>query len=700
MIIWSQNPFVKILFPFLSGIILAMLFDEHPGGLVTGGWIFCGVATTILLIIQGRVHFKLQWLYGLLTGLLLVFSGYLLTASKIEKNSPGHALHLPVVERQYLFRLTEPVKERENSYRIVARILFCHDSTWLACRGRVMLYVAKDSAAAALQYGDEVLVSCLLRPVAPPQNPHEFNYRRYLAGRNVYQQAYVGENKWELLARGKGNWLLAGAFRLRTRFLELLEEGGLKGDRYAVASAILVGCDDKLDRELLNDYRGTGTLHVLCVSGLHVGVVYIMISSLLFFLQRSRTGRNLRVIIVLAVIWFYALITGLSPPVLRAAIMFSLLHTGSAIGRKTNTYNLLAASAFLILVFDPLAVADVGMQLSYAAVLGIVSLYPVIYPLWKPRFWLLDKIWALIAVSLAAQVATFPLGLYYFHQFPLIFLLSNLVAVPLAGFIIYAGMAVAITLPLKYISVLVLKAFSFLILLLNESVRIMESLPFASLRGATLTSFELFILYAGVIALLFLFIKGRKKHLYWATVSMTVLMLPLTFRNIQHESQARIIIYNIGKSTALEFTGGRDNYVVTDSLLCKDARKVAWHMDNSFYHSGIRHSAWMNANCPSFTSDSFDKYHEFIQFLGMRVALITHDYPVSGRKIDVDILVISGNPKIEMETLPAVFNFKKLVFDSSNPVYRVNRWIKDCRSLGIPYHAVCHSGAFVEEIDP
>jgi competence protein ComEC len=276
---------------------------------------------------------------------------------------------------------------------------------------------------------------------SPPFNPHEFDYKSFLASRGIYQQLFTNDDQVKTLGRNKGNGFVQYALSLRQRMVEKYEHYIPDKEASAVASTLILGYKAELSSEVLSAYSQTGTTHVLSVSGMHVGLVFVVLNALLWFLNSTRKLRILRASIIILLIWAYALVTGFSPSVSRAALMLSFYVFGKALNRSSNSYNLVAISAVFLLIYNPFFLLDVGFQLSYLAVLGLIYFYPKFYHLLYVKNKLVDAVWSYVALSCAAQLATFPLAMFYFHQFPVYFLISNLFIVLPVTAIMYLGIA-------------------------------------------------------------------------------------------------------------------------------------------------------------------------------------------------------------------------------------------------------------------
>ncbi|OQX80487.1 MAG: hypothetical protein B6D61_01860, partial [Bacteroidetes bacterium 4484_249] len=388
MKIWHQYPFIRLVIPVIIGIISAVYLDLPlfiPSSLLTGIIVIYAI---IIFVFSKKVGYKLRWISGALINIFILLAGYQLTILNTPKFDRQNIINYSTLSDKFLIQVTEPVAEKPNSYKVVANALLFKDSIeWKKISGKIILYFEKDSLVRDIEYGDQLVIHTRLNEVKPPQNPGEFNYKKYLSNKGIYHQGFVKCGQWQILKRNTGNPVKAFGIALRNKFLEIFESNHLTGREFAVASAILLGYDDKLDADQQREFSGAGAMHILCVSGLHVGIIYVILSNLLIFLNKKRNLRIIKVFVLLILIWFYALITGFSPSVLRASTMFSFIIIGQSMKRKANIYNSIAASAFLLLVINPYIITQVGFQLSYIAVLGIVTLYRPIYILLIPDNW-------------------------------------------------------------------------------------------------------------------------------------------------------------------------------------------------------------------------------------------------------------------------------------------------------------------------
>ncbi|MEZ5196593.1 MAG: ComEC/Rec2 family competence protein [Bacteroidales bacterium] len=435
-------------------------------------------------------------------------------------------------------------------------------------------------------------------------------------------------------------------------------------------------------------------MHILCVSGLHVGIIYVILNNLLLFLNRKRLLRITKVVLLLLLIWTYALITGLSPSVLRASTMFSFIIIGNSMKRKANIYNSLSASAFVLMIFNPFIITQVGFQLSYLAVFGIVMLYKPIVNLFIPGNMVVRWIWQISVVSIAATLATFPLSLFYFHQFPNLFLLTNLVAIPASMLIIYTGILVLIFSPLPILSGLVAKILAGIIWILNFMVNRIEGLTFSVSKNIYINGMEMIIIFGIGISLLIVSLQGKKKYVFPLLVCASLLLISFTYRNYTSLNQKSIVIYNISKTSAIDFISQKSDFLLADSLLTPN--KMEYHINNFWTAQKVRNHSRFELMDSIRTSSVFFKLNNFIQFHDKRLILINRDFPVIAfpQKMRVDYIILSGSPFLKIEELNACFVFDKIVFDASNSLWMVNKWKEECKESGIDFYDVKTNGAW------
>ena len=525
MIQWKHIPMIRLIIPLIAGILLAVYFPLAFK--VQAGFLLVLYFILAFLLLYGYhfISYKRRWVIGLVLQSFLVLLGMKMTMLADHSLSKTHFRNSSGSPALMIARLTEPVIEKKKSYKTILECLFVQDSEFrLRCNGKLLTYLEKDERTASLKYGDLIIFKARWQLIRPPENPGDFNYQQYMRYHGVYDQAYISSRNWSKLDSSYGSTILSYAIRIQDRILNILAMQGLEGDEFKVASAILAGYRAALDPELQQAFSGAGAMHILCVSGLHVGVIYLVLSYMLSIIGKGRRSKALRSILLIAAIWLYAMVTGCSPSVLRASTMISFVVLGTWLNRSRNIYNTLASSAFLLLLTDPYMIMAIGFQLSYLAVIGIVTIQPFLYKSVYIKYWLPDRAWAIITVSIAAQVGTFPLAIYYFHQFPNYFLLTNLIVIPASSLIIYIGFLLLFFSPIPWIASNISYLLSKSIYAMNACIHWINRLPGAVSDELYIGILECIIIYL-TIGFVVLMIGFKKKDLIWIVLSLIIIFL-------------------------------------------------------------------------------------------------------------------------------------------------------------------------------
>ena len=569
----------------MAGVILAF----YCPFLISIRWAMVLLILLVILTIPAvSKQFFQRAAFGILSSIFFLLLGYFLAGIQTHR---GHSHYfIEAIEgRNDLMQVEvlEIPEIKENSVKCFVNVASVNHQNTV---GKTLIYFEDSDRALKLQYGDVLCLRGNFVDVRPNGNPMEFDYSRYLRIHNVTHQSYVNDENWQKI-QNSGHAFFSWIYGVRQFLGEVLDDSGLKGSNLMVARALILGEKSSLDRETLRTFSSAGAMHVLAVSGLHVGIVMLIFSFLLKPIKRLPKGRLLFVICVVLCIWFYALITGLSSSVLRAAVMFSFVIVGKELERENSVYQSIMVSAFILILIEPFVIFQVGFQLSYLAVLGIVFLQPKIYNLFYTKYFLLDKIWQISSVSIAAQLATFPLGLYYFHQFPNFFMISNLIVIPLAFAILIAGMVYFAFFWLPGVNYICFTVLEGLLTFLNKGVKWVEELPHSIYWGVSIHWFEVFWLYSIILIGAIAFINRKTK---WLITSMSLATLLLVFNVIEKQyidSTNQFVIYNVNKATAVDlFYGGKNIFIANESLI-DDPDKLLFHVKhNWFYRSGSEHA--------------------------------------------------------------------------------------------------------------
>ncbi len=602
--------------------------------------------------------------------------------SNTRSNNPDNIIHNDSIDFFKVIISTAAV-EKESSWKAEAEVNEVNTAgKWKSATGRIMLYLSKKDFASPLVYGDVLLVKGKPQVVPPPSNPEEFDYRRFLFFKNIYHQAFIRKDNIKYIGFYPPSWIDHYALRTR-KWADKTIKQFVSGEREkGLAAGLVLGITDGIDNELIAAYSSTGTLHVLAVSGLHVGILYGIVLLLLKPLTKSKAGPWLIATISVTVLWAYAFVTGLSPSVLRAVTMFSFLAIAKPGGHRTNIYNTLALSAFIILWYDPFFIMSVGFQLSYLAVLGIVYIQPALYNLLNPTNRILDEVWKVSAVSIAAQISTFSLSLFYFHQFPNYFLFSNLVAIPASFVVLVLGLAILVVPFLEPVAGGLGFVLEWVIKGMNAVMFAIEDLPFSVIKNVYISPLQCWVIFALLLSIILL-LKTRK--FVWIKVAF---LLGIGFSGMEwyhYNSEInvrKITVYNVNGHTAIDLFDKGKVCFIGDSVLKKNLQKVNFHIASNRIKSG------------AVTVDTVPIIENHAQGCSLIVwndkfIVQIHDRQFKIPKgLKVDFLIISNNAVTNVEELNKQIQARNIILDSSNSRYKISSM------TGIGVHSVPHQGAF------
>ena len=685
MINWFKYPFIRLLMPFMLGIWLSFTYlnlSKNEVKLLLIAVVFLGIV--VFVIASAVKNYQYRWLFGVLLNLHLILIGVAIVHIRNDDLESDSDV--------WVARLTENPAEKEKSVKVILEMQ--------SDVGLVMTYLEKNERSLSLRYGDGIVFHERPKLVEPPMNPEQFDYKKYLARKGISYQVYLKNDSWEKLKESRENRLYAFSYRLRDFLLETMRNLGVEGDEYSVAAAILLGYDDTMPTELRQKYVAAGSMHILCVSGMHVGVIFMVFSNMLGFLDKRKRWQNLlKQSLLLLLIWFYALLAGLAPSILRSTIMLSFVILGDMLKRNGILLNSLAASAFLLLCIDPSTLFNVGFLLSYCAVIGIVTLQKPIYNLLyiKPKF--LDKLWEMTAVTLAAQIATAPFSIYYFHQFPTYFWLSNLFMGPISTVVITGGMVMLLIFFIPYINIGVAFCVNWLIYAMNFIVSWIENLPLSIVKGLYINNVEFACLLIALL-LLMLVIEHKKKRLFFGMLSMLLIFsVSQLTRAVMQRRQMSMTVYSINKNTAIDFVCGNEHLMLCDTVLENDPSLLSFSVENNLVREGVfSNGTILSVNSAEFENMYLKKKTNIISFGGKTIGIFDKQSSFGVKmsyRPHLDYYLVIGKQNVDIERLLNCYVIDLLIIDGSVPYYLSQKIIKKAQESGLAYHDVNSDGAFV-----
>ncbi|MCU0422345.1 MAG: ComEC family competence protein [Bacteroidia bacterium] len=594
---WHRIPIVRILVVFVLGIWISFFTTVYP--LLCWILIFVFLSAHLFLVVNLQ-QFSKRWMQGF--SLLAVFfvMGTLIRHYQNPMQRRTHFAQVSTADWLVVRLIEMPVKKKTfHSSKAEVIAVVEKNRSCIQTQGFVMVNIKLDSFIQPPFYGDIILVSSQnLSTIKPPANPGEFNYKSYLALQHIYHQLFVTNHNTLFTGVNKSNNVYALVYQIQNRFKEVLHKYIKEENEVGVAQALLYGFDDAINEETIAAYANTGTLHVLAVSGMHVGIIYYLINVMLVFMDRSKRLKQVKQLIILLVIWGYSVLCGLSPSILRATVMFSFVIVAGLIQRRSNVYNTLAASCLTLICVNANMLANVGFQLSYLAVLGIVFIQPLLYKWYVPRFWIVDQIWKITSVSIAAQLTTSPIGILYFKQFPNCFLLSNLLIIPLTTIILYGCMLLLclsfIPLIAEFSGIILCRLISFT----NQLAMWIEELPNAYVNGIYIVPLQSIALYLVLFGICWYLIYKQSAFLLQASLGLLLFLCIKGIKDIQQSLLTQAWVYAIPGETTIQFFYGKRSVLFLSHELYNNKSKFRYYLQQHIWENQVEQTDtfWLSGN--------------------------------------------------------------------------------------------------------
>ncbi len=684
----KATPFLRLIVPLAVGICIQLHCPVTLG---------CWTGLALLLLAglyawrwlpPGRQYVLSAWRSTLLY-LLVLCAGGLLVPLKDIRRQPAYFGNRLQGNDTLLVTLQEPLQERARSHKAIAAVkAVLYKGDLIAVQGNLLLYLQRDAANRALQCGDMLWICGTLRPVGNSGNPGAFDYRRYCANRQLFHQVYINTGHWKKSDRQNGHFLDKCLLQARGWCLHTLQRYMGAGPEAALAAALLIGYRYDLDRDMVQAYTNAGVVHIIAISGMHLALIYTSLIWLLRWCPPSRFANLAKAAIIISILWGFALITGGAASILRAAVMFTALAIGQfVLDRHTNIYNTLAASAFLLLCYDPWLLLDAGFQLSYLAVLSLLLCYWPLYSLWFPAGKWLNKLWGVVALTLAAQLFTLPVCLFYFHQFPNLFLPANLLIVALSTIILYGLILLLLLAPLPMAAHYTGIAARRLVIVMNNIVSFIEDLPYAVTDNIHMPLYATICAYVMMGALAAVWLAKWKKGWLLALCAMACWAVTDAVARLQALQRRQVIIYNIPAYTAVDvLTGYAAQFVGDTTVLHTTALRQRYLQPARLLYRASEGDA-----------RGVTRKGAFISLGTKRLVVIDNTWHARrpAKKIQVDYILLSHHPKLTISQLKDMFTCKMIIFDASSPFWQIQRWKNDCSALTLRCFSVPDQGAYL-----
>lgn len=683
-----RHIFLRLLLPLAVGIWCGELY---PYTFSLWACLIAFLFPVILFVLSN--HYYTRWLYGAMVYLFLFGTGFQLASWQVEQTNYTFAGKAAT----YIVRIQQEPEEKARSILCNSILIdqYRQDRVSHISQGNLfLLYFPKDSAASALSRGDELIINTRLSPPADNGNPEEFDYARYLMRKGVTGTAYVAAGHWKVIGHDSSRTFRQVALDYREKVVSLYRRLGFSGDELAVLSALTVGDKEELSEDIVETYSVTGASHVLALSGLHIGFIYALFWFVFRFLwKRWKFLKPFLLVFLILFLWGFAFLTGLSSSVVRSVIMFSFLALASLQPEKPLTLNTLAATAFLMLLYNPMWLFDVGFQLSFSAVVAILVFQPKLYALWAVKNRFLRYVWGLVTVSVAAQLGTAPLVILYFSRFSTHFLLTNLWVIPMVSLVLYSAVLLLALIPFPFLQQAFSVVVEWLVRAQNSVLHWIEQFPLASVDGIWVDVWQVLLFYLFIALVYRSFVRFTARNI---SLSLFVLLLIVSYSSVTalfYAPQRSIVFYNVRGCPVVHcMTEGGDSWLASaDSL--PDISRLRRTLSSYWNHLGLKEPQVIVGD---YSTSRLSVANHLLCYAGKRVCLL-HDSRWKSKVADhpmiIDYLYISKGYEGGIKELFSLFSVSTVVLDASLSAYSQERLINECIGLGVSYLSLSKKGS-------
>lgn len=669
-----QFPLARIFIGFLFGIFLFRTFNPNST------FVLYSLVIGLTGLLFSYFHSKKNKLYNVIFGcfalLISITIGFSTSLIHKENTNPIHYTNQvsDYDSIHYMdLMVIEKLKRTKRNIRYTCLVTHLDGKKSF---GKVILNLSKEKdTLTKIQIGTHLEVLGNIYKNKVPSNPNLFDYGKYLENQEIYAQVYC--KKINIGAKELSLWSYFANFR--ERIISNLKNSAISKEELNVLNALILGQQQDISPEILKDYQHAGAVHILSVSGLHVGFIMLFITFLLKPIGNSRKGSLVKLCIIILSLWAFAILTGLSPSIVRSATMFSFLSIGIHLKRTVNIYHTLLVSMLLILLFKPSFLFDVGFQLSYLALFFIIWLQPILSSIWQPKSKIKIYFWNIITVSFAAQIGAMPLSIYYFHQFPGLFFLTNLLILPVLGVIMGVGSIAVLIATVTTVPFFIAKTIELLIFVLNAIIHWVADFDTFVFRNISFSKEMLIGSYLAIILIIIWIKTPEFKRLIMAFLSITFLQVVFVYEKQRTLKKEELIIFHISKNTIItERIGDAVSIYSTDTILENSSNTILIqsYLIENFCHIKSK------------------KPLQNLMYFKSKKVLIIDSSCVYTNGINPDILVIIQSPKLNMERLLKTYKPKQIIVDGSNFKSYVRLWEATCRKAKIPFHYTNEKGFY------
>ncbi|MFN4246428.1 MAG: ComEC/Rec2 family competence protein [Flavipsychrobacter sp.] len=675
--IWERVPFLRLLLPLVAGILVYRYFSGFDLSIVlTVAFISMALFGVFAFTKSTKQH--VQYLRFASLHIALIAAAWTLCYFNDIRNNKYWYGNKKV--DAFTASVVNTPAEKEKTWKLEVEVLHTIDGgTVKVSEGKAFVYVFKDEHALNIHQGDTIMLPDKWQLIKRSGNPFEFDYAAYCNRNNIYHQQFLAANEIILFAKTPSenlpfirrlhNWSVAA-------IAKYIKDEKVLG----LMQAMLVGEEANMDADLRQAYSETGIIHIVAISGSHISFFFLLITFLLGWIKHKK-WQWVKYIAAIPLVWVYVMMSGAPPSAVRAALMFSILGIGFAFDKSSHSLNHLLATAFILLCAEPMWLYAIGFQLSFVAVLSLILFYKPIYKLYVPVNIVLRTLWQVVAASIAAELLVAPLVVYYFHLFPLQFIVANVVAYLFMGFALIGGVLLVALSAITPLATLLANAIEWIVTVFNNLVYRLQHANPRAFNFLQIDGVELVLLYVTITGIGYYLLQKNKRGLYVGLASTVVSLALFNLDEWKALHQHNLVVYNINKINHVELIDGKKHWVInTDTII--DERKKNYVLKPAHCGYGV----W--------SSRGYKNDRLFV-VRGKR-ALVLDAMVLGDSKFPVDYVIVNFAARAEdIAQVQAMYSPVQIVLGNNISRTKQEAIAADARTKGINIWAVSRNGAFI-----
>ncbi len=672
-------PALKLLLPLIIGIGLYYVGIVLPIAVLLTLGIIGVVLLILFFVLPINVRFKYMYISGIITTLLICVLAHALTIYQQYRNNNHHySKQVQATQMLQAVVYTAPIF-KTKSYKVEVALTKINN---VPVEGKTYLYLTEVDSMPNLKPGNVITCYASSAIIKNAGNPGEYSYADFCKRKNITHTFFTKYSNVVVHANTVNNY---NVFFENTKqaTLKIIKKYVPNQQALGIAEALLIGDRTDIVEDVWQAYSKTGIVHIIAISGMHMGLIYSNFIFVLCFIPFFKKKKVYAVIIAVLAMWFFACITGLPASVLRAAVMFTFIGLATILRKPNYAFNMLALAATILLLFNTNLLVDIGFLLSFAAIAGILLFADKWYRKVYFKNYILNLGWKYFCATLAAQIFTLPFCIYYFHQVPLLFLITNLIAIPLTNAVLFIDIGILVFNKIPFIAYFLGGIDTAIILFLNKLIFFLSNFKYIAIRHVQISLGQMYVMLCALILLCYAVIQKHKYTLFGSLLLILIYTSISLYKNVQLAQQNRLVILQVPKQTAVEYYSGNTFYPLYTDSLAAIAYKFTVEPVRTYYQAHNYKQPYGISNTAS-TIYQVGPYH-----------LLTVTNKIMAQNIDsTTVVLLTKNTNTDLNIFENT-KPKVIVADASNSLWKIEQWKMQCASLNLRFHNTIADGAYV-----